>query len=261
MGLSFLGVWEIPIPGFATSSKATELAEQGGVSGAFFKGAITTLLATPCSAPGLLTAYGWAVQTKSPTLSYLVFTLMGLGMALPYLIIGAFPGLIRFLPKPGAWMDTFKQLMGFLLLGTVVFLLTNVDWQNLVPTISLLFGLWFACWWIGRVPLTANIDRRLRAWAVSAVIAMVSLAISFSSQFDAFGMSFQGLRGRMDRKLTRYVDHQVSQRLDGSGNLAVEPVNQAEGENELPWETYSDDLLKQLTAGQQTVMVDFTADW
>lgn len=65
----------------------------------------------------------------------------------------------------------------------------------------------------------------------------------------------------MDRKLTRYVDHQVSQRLDGSGNLAVEPVNQAEGENELPWETYSDDLLKQLTAGQQTVMVDFTADW
>ena len=71
-------------------------------------------------------------------------------MASPYLLIGAFPQLLRFLPKPGAWMDTFKQIMGFVLMGTVVFIFTFLETPLLVPTLGLLFGLWAACWWIGR---------------------------------------------------------------------------------------------------------------
>ena len=156
MGLSFIGVWEIPIPGFMASGKAGDLAQREGLGGAFFKGVLTTVLATPCSGPGLATALTWSA-TKPPALVYLVFTAMGLGMAMPYLLIGAFPRLVRFIPKPGAWMETFKQFMGFVLMGTVVYMFTLIDQKYFVPTLALIFALWAACWWIGRTPITASL--------------------------------------------------------------------------------------------------------
>ncbi len=147
MGLSFLGVWELPIPGFVGSGHMAEMGDKEGAFGAFVKGVITTILATPCTAPFLGTALAFAVA-RPATEVYLIFTAVGLGMALPYLIIGAFPRLMAFIPKPGAWMETFKQIMGFVLLGTVVYLLTILRWYYMVPTVGFLFGLWAACWWI-----------------------------------------------------------------------------------------------------------------
>jgi thiol:disulfide interchange protein len=109
-------------------------------------------------------------------MAYWVFGAVGLGMASPYLVIGAFPRLIRFLPKPGAWMDTFQQFMGFLLLATVVYLFNTLTARYFVPTLTLLVGLWFACWWIGRTPLTAGPQWRAAAWCGgSAVAALVGL--------------------------------------------------------------------------------------
>ncbi len=256
MALSFLDVWEIPIPGFATGSKATELSQQEGYSGAFFKGSITTLLATPCSAPGLGAAYAFSVNSASVTLPFLIFTVMGLGMAIPYLIIGAFPRLIRFLPKPGVWMDTFKQLMGFVLLATVIFLMQNVTFTNLLPTVGLLFGLWFACWWIGRVPLTATGDKRLRAWGIAIAIALVATAISFGRE---------GLRGRSETKYAFQIDRVLSERTEliaSDPDAGETTVAQAiHGENSLPWEPYSTKAVEEMVRNGQTVLVDFTADW
>ncbi len=170
MALSFLGIWEIPIPGFAGSGKATEFASQEGASGAFAKGVLSTVLATPCSGPFLGSVFGFMLR-QPPGVIFALFGAIGLGMASPYLLIGAFPRLIRFLPKPGAWMDTFKHIMGFVLLGTVVFLFTFLKRDYLVPTFAMLMGLWAACWWIGRVPLTAELGRKLFAWIQGAVIA------------------------------------------------------------------------------------------
>ena len=251
MALSFLGVWEIPIPGFATGGKATELSSQEGLSGAFFKGSITTLLATPCSAPGLITAYAFAVNSGSPTLPFLIFTVMGLGMGFPYLLIGAFPSLISFLPKPGAWMDTFKQLMGFVLLATVVFLMQNVSFTNLLPTIGLLFGLWFACWWIGRVPMTATWDKRVRAWGVGGVISMVAFVICFGQQ---------GIAGRAEHKLALTIDRAVGERFAGAGTDQTTTLVEHD-ENKLPWEPFDQGALNKMLQSGETVMVDFTADW
>ena len=172
MGLSFLGVWEIPIPGFVGGNAANQLATKEGVAGAFFKGVITTILATPCSGPGIATALTWSA-TKPPALVYLVFAAMGIGMAFPYLLIGAFPNLVRFIPKPGAWMDTFKQLMGFVLLGTVVYMFTLVTPAKVVPTIALIFALWAACWWIGRTPVGSGFLIRLRAWFFAGGFAAI----------------------------------------------------------------------------------------
>jgi len=178
MALSFLGVWEIPIPGFVGSGKANDLAAQEGFAGAFLKGMLTTVLATPCSGPFLGAVFAFAVA-QPPAITYLTFGCIGLGMASPYLLLGVFPGWIRFLPKPGAWMDTFKQMMGFVLLGTVVWLFRNIDRDYFIPSLAFLFGLWFAFWWIGRTPLYADLRLRVRAWIVGAGVSALAGLISF----------------------------------------------------------------------------------
>jgi thiol:disulfide interchange protein len=179
MALSFLGVWEIPIPGFAGSRNAQEMAAKEGALGAFVKGMITTLLATPCSGPFLGTAVGFALISP-PIITFLIFTFMGLGMAAPYLLIGMRPQLMKFLPKPGPWMDTFKQVMGFVLLATVLWLMLPVDAHLLMPTLILLTGLAAACWWIGRTPGYAERGEKLKAWGQSAVFAAVVGWLAFA---------------------------------------------------------------------------------
>ncbi len=78
-------------------------------------------------------------------------------------------------------MDTFKQIMGFVLLGTVVYLFTLVDKDLFVPVLALLFGVWFGCWWIGRIPVTASTDRKLAGWIGG--IALATAVGFFSFQY------------------------------------------------------------------------------
>ena len=182
MALSFLGVWEIPIPGFVGSGQAGKLQVKEGAGGAFFKGVFATILATPCSGPFLGPVFGYLLK-QPPMVAYWVFGAVGLGMASPYLVVGAYPKLIRFLPKPGPWMDTFKQLMGFLLLGTVVYLFSTTTEGYFIPTLTLLVGLWFGCWLIGRTPLTASAPQRFAAWTggilAPALIGLFAFTVMF----------------------------------------------------------------------------------
>ncbi len=240
MGLSFLDVWEIPIPGFVGSGKANDLSQQEGAVGAFSKGVLTTILATPCSGPFLGAALAWAVG-QPPAKTYAVFTSVGVGMASPYLLIGAFPKLICFLPKPGAWMGTLKQVMGFVLLGTVAYLLTLVPWALVVPTVAFLFGLWAACWWIGRMPATSGRGRKAKAWLSAAVFAGAVWLV-------AFGWLAEVMAGRFQRTL-QTAGTTSDNRPAGQGN------------DELHWQPFSRQVLDELIASQKTVLVDFTADW
>lgn len=179
MALSFLGVWEIPIPGFVGSGAAGEVAAREGAIGAFVKGALTTVLSTPCSGPLLGAVFAYALNQPT-AIVYTIFGSIGLGMCAPYLVIGAFPALIRFLPKPGVWMDTFKQMMGFVMLFTLVFLFSVLKRDYLVATFALLIGLWAACWWIGRTSLVETLDRKLKAWAQGAAFAALVGYLSFT---------------------------------------------------------------------------------
>jgi thiol:disulfide interchange protein len=137
----------------------------------------TTILATPCSGPFLGPVFGFTIS-QSPWVIYAIFFAVGLGMALPYLLIGAVPSLVSWIPKPGAWMDTLKNLLGFVLLGTVVYLFSTINHGYFIATLSLLFGIWFACWMIGRTPITASAAQRRNAWlegvAVAAIVGMLS---------------------------------------------------------------------------------------
>lgn len=246
MALSFLGVWEIPIPGFAGGHSAQKVAEKEGASGAFVKGIITTLLATPCSGPGLATAVGFALR-ENVFVTYSIFTAMGLGMAAPYLAIGAKPSLLKWLPRPGEWMDTFKQIMGFVLLGTVVWLLMALPVARLIPTIAFLFGLWAACWWIGRVPVYAETSQKIAAWAQ---------ATAWSAVLGWF--AYAQLQAVIDHRVERFVDSQLADRLKSTNVAAAQ--KEASGDT-LPWRQFTISGLEQSLRDGQTVMVDFTADW
>jgi suppressor for copper-sensitivity B len=146
--LSFLGVWELPIPGFI-GEQAGHVQSREGPMGAFLKGVLSTVLATPCSGPFLGPVLGFTL-TQPTIVTYAVFGAIATGMALPYILVGIFPGLVRFMPKPGAWMTTFKEVLGFVMLGTVAFLFTFLPSAWFVPTFVMLIGIWMACWWVGR---------------------------------------------------------------------------------------------------------------
>jgi len=102
---------------------ASELASRGGAAGAFFNGVLATLLATPCTAPFLGVALGFAF-TQPSTVILLTLLTVGFGLAAPYVVLSWRPDWLKFLPKPGVWMEKFKIAMGFPMLATVVWLFT-----------------------------------------------------------------------------------------------------------------------------------------
>ena len=177
--LSFLGVWELPIPGFI-GEKAGSVQSQEGPTASFLKGVLSTVLATPCSGPFLGPVFGFTLS-QSTGVTYAVFAAIATGMALPYLLVGLFPGLIKFLPKPGAWMETLKEVLGFVMLGTVVFLFTFLQHDWFVPTFALLIGIWAACWWIGRAQEAQGGSIALGRWLqAGGIVATVgTLAFMF----------------------------------------------------------------------------------
>lgn len=126
--LNLLGVFEIWLPG---TTKLTDLSSKEGYGGAFMHGVLATLLATPCTAPFLAPALAFAFA-QSGVVTFAMFMAIAAGMSAPYVLLTANPGWMRFLPRPGNWMVRLKQAMGFLLLGTVVWLFSILAAHNAV---------------------------------------------------------------------------------------------------------------------------------
>lgn len=242
-GLSFLGVWEIPLPGFVGSVGGK--TPQKGYGGAFSKGVLSTLLATPCSGPFLGAALAWAVLQPG-YLTFSVFAAVGLGMASPYLVIGLFPTLIRFLPKPGNWMIAFKQIMGFIMLATVVYLMSFMPIAAVVPTVLLLLGVGIGVWYAGRAPVQESIRKQLKAWFVAAGMIVV---IGF--------ISFTWLQGVMQQRFERAAQRLISNHIENSQSALVE----IQTTGAIQWEDYSPERLEGLLKAGRPVFIDFTADW
>ena len=209
-GLSFFGVWEIPIPGFVGDASASKAAQKEGVVGAFLKGILTTLLATPCSGPLLIPAVVWAIA-QPPLITYFVFLTMGIGMAFPFLVIGAMPKLAKALPRPGAWMSTFKQLMGFVLMATCVFFLGSVGNKYTVSVLSLLVFLSLSCWYIGRNEDSSKMANKFKGWAYATVIGAVGIWFSFFFLLPQYELEYKpfstmALQTHLDNGDTVFVD-------------------------------------------------------
>ncbi|RYD60265.1 MAG: DUF255 domain-containing protein, partial [Verrucomicrobiaceae bacterium] len=150
LGLSMYGVFEI---GASVTSVGGKLQTKQGVSGSFFSGILATVVATPCSAPFLGAAIGAAIALP-PFQFFTAFTAMALGLSLPYLILSIFPRLVDLLPRPGAWMESFKQAMAFLLFATAGYLLWvyvgQIELDNMLNVIFGLTAIAIAAWIFGR---------------------------------------------------------------------------------------------------------------
>ena len=117
--LNLSGVFEF---GLRATAVGQELQSKSGLAGTFFTGVLATVVATPCSAPFLAPALGAALALPVAQ-SFTVFTAIGVGLSTPYLVLSVVPQAVKVLPRPGAWMETFKQFMAFPLYATVMYLL------------------------------------------------------------------------------------------------------------------------------------------
>lgn len=150
MALNMFGLFEM---GTSATSLGGTLHTKQGASGSFFSGVLATVVATPCSGPFLGSAIGAAIAL--PVVPFFAsFGAMALGLSLPYLLLSAFPALVRFLPRPGAWMESFKQGMSFLLFATAGYLLWvyagQIGLENLLGPLIGLTAIAIAAWIYGR---------------------------------------------------------------------------------------------------------------
>jgi thiol:disulfide interchange protein len=175
IALNLFGVFEINLGGKALNA-AGELASREGNSGAFFNGALATLLATPCTAPFLAPALGFAF-TQSIPIILLTFVTIAIGMASPYVLLCFFPAWLKKLPRPGAWMEKFKNAMGFPMLATAIWLF-SVTLAHFGKNAALPLGLYlatlaFAAWVFG-----AFVQQGTKRRSLAGVVAAGAMAFA-----------------------------------------------------------------------------------
>ena len=183
LGLSLAGVFEI-----GTSLGGVSAGDGEGRTATFLSGVLATVVATPCTAPGLGAALGFALdKDRSTAETLLFFTVIGLGMALPYLLLSVFPRLAAMLPRPGEWMESLKQGMSFPLFGYALYLLwvlnALVEDAAWVRDASLGLALIAtACWVLGRWGALHRTDReRLTAKLTSGALFIGTLAYLYAT--------------------------------------------------------------------------------
>ncbi|MFN2508391.1 MAG: protein-disulfide reductase DsbD family protein [Chthoniobacterales bacterium] len=226
--LNLFGVFEISLPQSASRGVLGWTAREGD-AGSFFQGVFATILATPCTAPFLGAALGFAF-TQSGWLILVMFLAVAAGMSAPYLLLSAQPGWLKFLPKPGAWMERVKQFMGFLLIATLLFLLSVLGAQRGVEAIvwgsSFLLVVSIVCWMKGAflTPATSAARR--------AVVLVLMLVLALGSGLYFIGGKFAQTK------------------------LQVGPAAKDDG-----WQAFTPERLEAELAQGRAVFIDFTAAW
>ncbi|NZA25483.1 thioredoxin family protein [Luteimonas sp. SJ-92] len=223
MALSFSGVWEF---GGRIAGTGQRLTEGNGARAAFFTGALAVVVASPCTAPFMGTALGWALAQPAYA-ALAVFVALGLGLAAPMLLLGFVPALARALPRPGPWLEGFRQLLAFPLYLTVVWLLWVYGEQTsplgMAWLLAALTALAFALWLLGRRPAMRSPRFRAAAAIASAAALVVALGLPLSASAPAAA--------------------------------DVQPTTDAGSE---PW---SEQRLAELRAANRPVLVNMTAAW
>jgi thiol:disulfide interchange protein DsbD len=220
LSLNLFGVFEI---GGGWTGVGQKWAGQEGLPGAFFAGVLATVVATPCTAPFMGTAMGYALG-QPPLAALGIFSSLGTGLAAPYLVFSLSPGLTKRLPRPGIWMQVFKQAMAFPLLLTVVWLLsvlaaqtsTETVFQTLAAILFFSVGLWI---------YGLNDSRR----TIPSLLALVFIGLSLYWSLNE-------------------IRH-------------TQPKNSQSSAAEGGWEVYSEQALQKARNNGQSVFIDFTAAW
>jgi len=227
LALNLTGVFEI---GTSLTGVGGELQAKKGYKGSFFSGILTTLIATPCTGPFLGTTMGYTLQ-QSPLVAMVIFTALGLGISSPYVILSFFPSLINKLPRPGAWMETFKQVMAFPLYATVIFFLNGFGnlkgTSGLIWLLTALLILTIAMWIYGRwfSPMKSK-----RARTLSILFTLVFLSFTFVT-----------------------TKHALSQK-------STTPEITSQDDDLFQWEEWRPGIVAELQDKGHIVFMDYTAD-
>lgn len=225
--LHFFGLFEV---GYGIQNLVGRAPTTTGRLGAFSSGVIATAVATPCTAPFMGAALGAALLVP-PWQSFLIFTSLGIGMALPYMILGYVTPIAKRLPKPGAWMDHLKQFMGFPMLATCVWLLWVFGQQKGLNSLAeALFGLLM-------VSMAVWFSQRGKSQAQKRLAVIVAMACTLGA-----GMLL---------------------RASASGDVEMKAgeAKPTQSSNGLVWEPWSQERVEALRREGRTIYVDFTAAW
>jgi thiol:disulfide interchange protein len=231
-GLNLVGVFEVSAP--SVSGGVSQTLSRRDAIGSLMNGVLATTLATPCTAPFLGSALGFAFSQPAHII-FAIFTMVGLGLSAPYLILAAKPEWLKFIPKPGEWMNRFKQVMGFFLFATVVWLLSVMGAQlgaeGVVATVALLLGIGIACWAIGSfIDFSSSTTRKAMVWSIAIVIVGLTYYVAFERYLN-----------------WREFDSKV--------------ISSAKRESGIQWQTFSLASVEEAVRSGKPVFIDFTADW
>ncbi len=230
VALNFFGVFEFELAS-DTLHTAGYLVSQEGYRGAFFNGVLATTLATPCTAPFLAPALGFAFSQNSLTI-FAIFSTVGIGLALPYIVLAWDPKLLKWLPKPGAWMLRFKQAMGFPMLATSLWLI-----------------------WILGTSYGINIAFLIAGWfmVISFVIWLVNILASGRFFWVALGLVTTAVIGYLHISSSLLIP-QSAVRKSVSSSLN-------DPQSAIDWQPYSKSALEAALKTDRPIFIDFTADW
>jgi thiol:disulfide interchange protein/DsbC/DsbD-like thiol-disulfide interchange protein len=195
--LNLFGVFEISLPQSMTRGLVSTTERKDDL-GSFFQGVFATVLATPCTAPFLGTALGFAFS-QSAAIILVMFIAIAAGMSAPYLLLSAQPAWLRFLPRPGPWMLHVKQFMGFLLLATLLFLLYVLGAQRglegAIWASCFLLVISVACWMKGAfVVPTASVIKRNAVVGLMLVLVLASGIYFIGNKFHSANIASAGSR-------------------------------------------------------------------
>jgi thiol:disulfide interchange protein DsbD len=225
MALNFFGMFEFGIPGWLIPQN---LQRKNGLLGEFLAGVMVALVASPCTAPFMASALGYALA-QPVGIMMLIFAFIGLGLGAPFLLLTFVPSLARFLPKPGMWMITLRQLLAFPLLLTVVWLVwvfsSQTDENRTALLLAGLVSMTFLVW------LYKITEGRKYLRVAFCLLALVPLEYTM-------------------RSAVRHVDKPKS--------VATDSLIEKHG---VKWHQFDDKIVNKLTADGKTVFVDFTANW
>ena len=223
---NLLGLFEIRLPG-AAGDRLARAGAGHSLGGHFATGAFATILATPCSAPFLGTAIGFALARGAGEI-FAVFAALGLGLALPYLLIAGWPGLATRLPRPGPWMVVLRRVLALALLATGVWLLSILDIQRGTGTAWLVGALMVAV-----LAMLWLVRRRRDAHRLAGVAILAVLAFLVPAVFDGAARP-------------------------PAVDVAVLGAPNAAG---VSWQPFDRAAIPGLVRAGKTVFVDVTADW
>ncbi|MGI8603542.1 MAG: protein-disulfide reductase DsbD family protein [Verrucomicrobiales bacterium] len=253
-GLNLAGVFEM---GTSLTGVGGGLMSKEGYAGSFFTGVLTTLIATPCSGPFLGAAMGYTLQ-QPPLPALVLFTAFGLGISLPYLVLSLQPALVNRLPRPGAWMETFKMVMAFPMFGTVIYFLWSFGGQvgagGLVDALVALLLLAVAAWIYGRYGTLLR-PKRQRFTAMMTALAILALAV----WRGAAATRNQAESVVLEKEIAS-LNEQITELVESGGKFSVKSSS-APNEPEFTWENWSPERVRDLRREGRILFADFTAKW